>query len=162
MIFPIALIATLFLTQIARAVPQACYYPTSPEPSTPEEQFRVTAPKVYTAKYDSDYDVETTSVDSVACSELVTLYSNFVDVPFFPHIGGAFDTTKGSPHCGAIWKLTNHEKPDLWVDFISIDTATSDFGLSNDTFHELGGNSKKSKSLLIHAKIVGHLEVPKG
>ena len=159
MIFPIAFIATLFLPQIARAVPQACYYPTSPEPSTPEEQFRITAP-LFTAKYDPDYNSPTGSVGDVACSELASQFPDFFNVPFFPDVGGAFNTTKDSSHCGAIWTLTNNAN-QVSTHFISIDTTVgSDFGLPFHTFSTLGGNPGAG-SLTVKAEIVGHLGVCK-
>ena len=155
MIFPIALIATLFLTQIARAVPQACYYPTSPEPSTPEEQFLVTAP-TYTAKYDKEYNKKDQSVTEVACSEFAERFPTFVDFPFFPYIGGAFETTKNSSHCGAVWKIANKDNASRWIHFISIDNAVGDsFSLSTTAYERLGGN--QTESLAVKAKIVGHL-----
>jgi hypothetical protein len=78
-------------------------------------------------------------------------------------MGGAFDTTTNSSHCGAIWKLTNPERPELLpVDFISIDNAVrSDFGLSLVTFAMLGGTIQ-TKTLTLNASIVEHLEVSKG
>ena len=159
MIFPIAFIATLFLTQIARAVPQACYYPTSPELSTPEGQFHVMAP-LYTAKYEPDYNSPDGSVGDVACSELVNHFPNFFNVPFFPNIGGAFNTTRDSSHCGAIWSLTNIAN-QVSTHFISIDTTVAaDFGLPYNTFSALGGNLQTG-SLTVQADIVGHLGVCK-
>ena len=157
MIFPIALIATLFLTQIARAVPQACYYPTSPEPSTPEEQFLVTAP-IYTAKHDKEFDKADQSVTEVACSEFAGRFPTFEDFPFFPYIGGAYETTKNSSHCGAVWKIANKDNSSRWIHFISIDNAVGDsFSLSGAAYYQLGGT--QTESLGVKATLVGHLTV---
>ena len=165
MIFPTAFITTLFLTQIARAVPQACYYPISPELSTPdktpEAQFHVTSPSIYTAKFNKRYDNAVGDVKGTACPELAKQYPIFLDLPFFSDIGGAFDTTTNSSHCGAIWKLNNANNKTIKTYFLSIDTSVgTSFALSATTYSALGGRPRADESgdeLFINAEIVGHL-----
>jgi len=156
MIFPTTFIATLFFTQIARAAPQACGYPTSPESSTPEGQFRFEDPVVYyTAVYNQVYDDSSKSLSDVACSNLDSIYSTFGDVPLFPNIGGAPNTTYDSENCAAIWKITNFGDSDLNIHFVSIDDS-EDFNLSLEAFEALGGDTATG-SLRVGAEIVGHL-----
>ena len=153
MILLTTLIATLFLTQIARAVPQACRYPISPE-----GQFHFEDPvEYYTAVYNPVYDNSSQTLDDVACSELASIYPEFGDVPLFPNIGGAPNTTYNSTNCGAIWKITNFEDNDLSIYFISIDDA-SDFDLSLEAFKAVGGDTATG-SLKIEAEIVGHITI---
>lgn len=155
MIFPTTFIVTLFLTQIARAVPQGCGYPISP--STPEGQFHFDDPVVYyTAVYNPVYDNSSQSLNDVACSELASIYPEFGEVPLFPNIGGAPNTTYNSENCGAIWKITNFENNDLSIYFISIDDAEN-FDLSLEAFKAVGGDTDTG-SLKIEAEIVGHIK----
>ena len=168
MIFPTAFIATLFLTQIACAVAQACHYPISPESSTPEEQFSVTIPRYYTAKYNSTYDNPTGDVGGTACSELAQYYPTFQNIPFFDAIGGVypFNLTKNSSDCGAIWNLTNIAN-NFSTNIITIDTidAPFEFGLSRTAFIALAGLpggaeiiDGQNLTLTVEPGIVGYLD----
>ena len=168
MILPTAFISTLFLTQIACAVAQACHYPNSSESSTPEGQFSVTIPRYYKAKYDPKYDNKTGNVGGTACSDLAKHYPRFQNIPFFDAIGGVYDfnLTKNSSNCGAIWNLTNIEN-NRSTNVITIDNIVEpfEFGLSSTAFIALSGVfggveiiDGKSLTLTVEPAIVGHLE----
>jgi hypothetical protein len=158
MIFPTTFILALFLTQIARAVPQPCGDFISPESSTPDGQYNLVVPApvqaTFKAVYNNIYDNPNETLNDVACSELVTKYPTFGKVPLFPNIGGAPNTTFNSKNCGAIWKLTNTAKK-VSIHFVGIDDS-SGFDLSLEAFVELGGKTAQG-SVEIEAEIVAHL-----
>ena len=160
MIFPTTFILALFLTgtQIARAVPQPCGNFIEPESSTLDGQYNLVVPApvqtTFKAVYNPIYDIATDSLDIVACSELATRYPTFGNVPLFPHIGGAPNTTYNSPNCGAIWKLTNTAN-NRSIFFTGIDDS-SGFDLSLTTFVGMGGTTATG-SIEVEATIVFHV-----
>jgi hypothetical protein len=99
MIYLTTLILTLFLTQIARALPQACDDPILPAWATQEEYgeelYEFMIPSPLRTTYDGTYDNKHGSLNSVACSNgdngLVLRFPTFGNIPSFPYIGGAFD-----------------------------------------------------------------------
>ena len=160
MILLTTFIATLFLTEIARAVPQACQYSISPQSSTPEGYFR--SPTIYTAKHDSKFDQGNGKLSSTSCldSELAKDYPRFKEVPFFDKIGGAFKTPSNKPSypCGTIWELTNAVNDNYTAFFVSIDSSDGpDFSLSDSVYKELGAGDA-TPSLTVVAKLVGHID----
>ena len=72
MIYLTTLILTLFLTQIARALPQACDDPILPAWATQEEYgeelYEFMIPSPLRTTYDGTYDNKHGSLNSVACS----------------------------------------------------------------------------------------------
>jgi hypothetical protein len=111
MIYFTTFILALFLSQIARALPQAYGDVITPELPTPVDQFNIPVAQPTTTAvvaYNHKYDNPNTSTSSVACWNLYPLYPEFHNFPSFPRIGGAFDIglTPG-PHCGKCWELTN-------------------------------------------------------
>ena len=158
MIFPTTFILTLFLAPIARAVPQPCYDSISPGSSAPNGQHNLVGPgpviPAYKAVYNPIYDTPTESLDDVACSNLHKKYPEFIDIPFFPFIGGAFNTSFDSTHCGAIWNISN-TITGKHIRFVSIDSSSA-FDLSEHAFLAVGGNLSAG-SVEVHAKIVGYI-----
>ena len=171
MIFPTTVVLTLFLAQIARAAPQTCGDHISPESLTPNEQHSLLGlartrisiiplepgPVIltYKAVYNPIYDRGDTSVRKVSCSNYAERFPEFKNLPLFPNIGGAFNTTFGSDNCGVIWKLTNVANSDS-IYFTAIDDANVSFDISLDAFEKLGGRSKIGH-VYVEAERVAHV-----
>jgi len=161
MIFPITvtLILALFLAPIARTVPQPCRNSIFSESSTPVGQYDLglggpqPLDATYTAVYNPIYD-DIESLCDVACSNLEPFYPKISDIPFFPFLGGAINTTYHSKNCGAIWRLTNIET-DHHIDFVSIDDSSS-LGLSKAAFLSVGGELSVGY-VIVDAEIIGHI-----
>jgi Cerato-platanin len=152
MIFPTTFIVALFLAHIARAVPQACHDATTHESSsTLDGQYNLAGPgpviPTYKAFFNSVYDNGNNPLTLVACANLIGKFPKFKDVPLFPNIGAAPNTTLGSKRCGALWKITNKANKQS-IHFTSIDDATAGFVLSLETYEKLGGKLA-----------IGHVEV---
>ena len=158
MIFPTTFILALFLAPIARAVPQPCHDSLSLGSSTPGGQYNLVGPgpviPTYKAVYNPVYDNPTQTLNDVACSNLRAKYPEFHNIPFFPFVGGAFNTTFNSAHCGAIWLITNI-KTHEFIHFVSIDSSST-FDLSEHAFLAVGGNIAAG-SVVVDAKLVGHI-----
>jgi hypothetical protein len=103
--------------------------------------------------YNKIYDNRDGSLNTVACSQLDSKYSTFGNVPYFPFIGGAPNTTYKSENCGAIWRITAEN--GKWIDFVGIDDAGG-FVLSEEAFEKLGG-TKAAGRVYVNAEIVGHI-----
>jgi len=141
MIYLTTFILALSVTQIARALPQGCRDPVLPDSSAPDGQFVVGPGPViptYKVVYNPVYDNPHQTLNDVACSELSSQFSQFHDIPTFPAIGGAPNTTFNSPNCGACWKVTNKANGKS-THFVGID-ASSGFDFSEETFTKLGGS----------------------
>jgi hypothetical protein len=155
MIFPTTFIFALFLAPIARAVPQPCHDSGS---STPVGQYDLGGPQslvaTFKAVYNPMYDNPTDSLNGVACSNLESCYPEFHNIPFFPNIGGAINTTFNSPNCGAVWRITNIVTGQF-VYFVSIDSSSS-FDLSEHAFLAVGGEISAG-SVIVDAIEVGHI-----
>ena len=94
-----------------------------------QDQTAVTAQ--FKVVYNPVYDNSSQTLNDVACSNLITLFPTLGDVPSFPFIGGAPDTSYGSTNCGMCWKITNVES-DSSIYFTSIDdTVATDPSLIN-------------------------------
>ncbi|KAF8467143.1 Cerato-platanin-domain-containing protein [Russula ochroleuca] len=146
MIFPAAFILTLFLTQIARALPQACGDHISPGPDPhdlPSDNVQFTivhqGPIIREATFSYAYDNPNTSTNTVACSNgqngLASRFPTLGDIPSFPFIGGAFDVVWNSPNCGGCWKVTNIAN-NASIHFTAVDTSSS-IDLSEQAFKAL-------------------------
>ena len=149
MIFPTTFILTLFLTQIARALPQGCGDHISPKSSTPElhnlphdnAQYSIVhqGPLIREATYSQAYDNGATSTNTVACSNgangLTARFPTLGQIPSFPFIGGAFDVVWNSPNCGGCWKVTNVAN-HVSIHFTAVDTSSS-IDLSEQAFKAL-------------------------
>ena len=158
MILPTTFILTLFLAPIARAVPQPCRDSIYPGSSTPVGQYDLGGPQplltTYKAVYNPRYDNPTDSLYNVACKNLVKKYPQFHDIPTFPFIGGAINTTHKSKNCGAIWRISNIAS-DQFTYFVSIDDSSS-FDLSEHAFLKLGGEISVG-SIVVDVTLVGNI-----
>ncbi|KAK2460675.1 hypothetical protein APHAL10511_007145 [Amanita phalloides] len=101
-----------------------------------------------TVAYDQTYDVGSTSLNTVACSDgtngLVTRgYSTFDSLPKFPYIGAAYAVTGyNSPACGSCWSLTyNDGRTSKSINITAIDHAGADsFNIALSAMNELTNN----------------------
>jgi hypothetical protein len=146
MIYLTTFIFTLLLTQITRALPQACGEPIVSESPSPElygdAPYNLPVPSHLRTWYNKEYDQGHRSLNGVACSNgefgLVSRFPTFRDVPSFPFIGGAFDVAWNSPNCGGCWRLTNRANNDS-IHITAIDTADAGFKISEVAFKKLSG-----------------------
>ena len=131
MIYFTTFILALFISQIARAVPQACGDAITPESQTPVEQFNLATTVV---TYNPKYDYPNASTKSVACWNLFPRHHQFHNFPTFPRIGGASDIGfSPGPNCGKCWRLHNLENGHTIV-ITAIDHAERGFVLSEAAF----------------------------
>ncbi|CAG7961874.1 unnamed protein product [Penicillium nalgiovense] len=94
--------------------------------------------------YDPKYDVGTSSLNTVSCSDgpngLVTQgYSDFASLPSFPNIGGAI-TIPGwnSPNCGKCYELHySNGKIDKTINVIAVDAAPGGFNIGLQAMNTL-------------------------
>jgi hypothetical protein len=162
MLYLTTFILTLFLTQIARALPQPCDEPTFPDQSTPDfyddAVFDFQIPSPLRATYDGTYDRERGSLNNVACSNgangLVSRYPTFGKIPSFPYIGGAFDIVWNSPNCGGCWKITNKANHNS-IYITAIDTAGAGFNIAEAAFKKLNDGHLRD-TLEVTAQKVPH------
>jgi len=97
--------------------------------------------------YDPKYDVGTSSLNTVACSNgpngLITAgFTDFASLPTFPKIGGA-PTIVGwnSENCGACYQLHySSGKVDKTINVIAIDAAPGGFNIGLRAMNELTNN----------------------
>jgi Cerato-platanin len=140
MIYFTTFILALFLSQIARALPQVCGDVITPESPTSVDQFNIGAAALETeVRHNIKYDDPNTSTSSVVCKNLHSGHHRFHDFPTFPCIGGAFDIgpTPG-PNCGKCWKLHNpHNNHSILL--TAIDHADHGFVVSDEAFKKLSG-----------------------
>jgi Cerato-platanin len=139
MIYFTTFILAFFLSQIARAEPQACGDVIPPESPTPVEQFNIPLAASTVVAYNHKYDNPYASTNSVACYNLALQHPEFHNFPYFPRIGGAFDIgLSPGPNCGKCWKLTYLERGRSIV-ITAIDHAVHGFVLSEAAFMQLKG-----------------------
>ncbi|KAJ5881445.1 Cerato-platanin [Penicillium soppii] len=101
--------------------------------------------------FDPKYDVATSSLNTVACSDgtngLVTAgYTDFGSLPKFPNIGGS-PTILGwnSPNCGACYQLHySNGKVDNTINVIAIDAAPGGFNIGLQAMNLLTNNQAES------------------
>ena len=140
MIYITTFILALFLSQIARALPQTCGDDITPESPTPVDQINFpTAIVAADVRHNIKYGNPNIFTNTVACKNLHLLYPKFDDFPTFPRIGGAFDigTTPGH-NCGRCWKLHNpHNNRSVII--TAIDHANYGFVVSDYAFKKLSG-----------------------
>jgi hypothetical protein len=148
MIYLTTFILTLFLTQIARALPQGFDDPIFPESSssTPDlygdSLYDFTIPLPLRITYDYRFDNPYGLLDSAACANgphgLAARYPRFGDLPTFPYIGGAFGTPWNSPDCGECWRVTNKANhKSIYVTAIDYDYAGQGFNIAAAAFWDL-------------------------
>jgi hypothetical protein len=141
MIYLTTFILSLFLTQITRALPQACRDQSTRDPyGDAEYHFQIPSPLLATS--DSTYDNPQGSLNSVACSDgehgLAARFPTFGDLPAFAFIGGAYDIEWNSPNCGACWMITNKKNgSESSVFILAIDTAKDGFNIAEAAFKPL-------------------------
>ena len=134
----VAFIFTLLLTQVARALPQACSDHTSPASKSVQHHLpnggapytlaSVQAPMIVTC--DPKFDIPAGFMSTVACANpLEPEYPLFKNIPSFPFIGGAYDAEAGSDNCGACWKLTNADNDGYHIYLAAIDRAAFGFNI---------------------------------
>ncbi|KZT24025.1 Cerato-platanin [Neolentinus lepideus HHB14362 ss-1] len=95
--------------------------------------------------YDPSYDISSTSLDTVSCSNgangLITKgYTTFGSLPTFPYIGGA-EAIAGwnSASCGTCWNITYGTTT---ITVLAIDHAGSGFNIAETAMNTLtGGNA---------------------
>ena len=139
MIYISTFILALFLSEIARAEPQAFGDVIPPESPTPVEQFNIPLAASTVVAYNMKYDNPSAPTNSVACRNLTSQHPMFHTFPTFPRIGGAFDIGNSSgPNCGKCWKLTYLEKGRSIL-ITAIDHAGSGFVISENAFLQLKG-----------------------
>jgi Cerato-platanin len=144
MIYLTTFILTLFLTQIARALPRACGDRILPDLETPDQYgdplYDFTIPSPLRTTYDNTFDNAQGRLNGVACSDgvngLASRYPTFGDLPSFPYIGGAFDIVWNSPNCGGCWKITNKASQSS-IYITAIDTAGAGFNVAGAAYKEL-------------------------
>ena len=147
----VAFIFALFLTPIARALPQPCSDDISPGSQAVQQGLldgdaQHTLAFVQslggTISYDPIYDNPNRSMNTVACSTpLASRYRYFGDIPNFPYIGGAFDVARGSPNCGACWILTNLGN-GAYIYLTAIDRDPNGFTIGVSAFNRLKGDGR--------------------
>ncbi|CAG8897100.1 unnamed protein product [Penicillium egyptiacum] len=102
------------------------------------------AAETVSVSFDPKYDVGTSSLKSVSCSDgangLVTQgYTDFASLPSFPNIGGAI-TIPGwnSPNCGKCYALHySNGKVDKTINVIAVDTAPGGFNIGLQAMNTL-------------------------
>ncbi|KAJ5758525.1 Cerato-platanin [Penicillium odoratum] len=131
----IATLSCVLLATIVSAVPAPA---NSPEASTSGD---IAQP--ISVFYDERYDVGTTSLSTVACSDgingLESSYATFSSLPKFPMIGGA-PTIAGwdSPACGKCYQLHfQTDKIDETINVLAIDTASGGFNIGLKAMNSL-------------------------
>jgi hypothetical protein len=160
MIYFTALIFTLFLSHIARAMP-ACGDVAPPEDqyvtNTYDDEQLVLAS--YKVTWDAKYDNPNGNTKDVACSNgLAGHYPHFKDFPDYPYIGASYDIKHGSSNCGKCWKLTN-TKTHRWIYFTVIDGyGGGGYNIGKKAYTELyGGSAGSGSSLDAEAQsVAGH------
>ncbi|KAG0706467.1 cerato-platanin-related secreted protein [Suillus ampliporus] len=108
----------------------------------------------YTVSYDTAYDISSTSLNTVACSDgsngMETRgYTTFGSIPSFPYIGGAPQITGwNSPYCGSCWQISYTGSSGLTtitVTAIDVGDATREgFNLSLEAMNALTGGQAQS------------------
>ncbi|KUM56762.1 hypothetical protein ACN42_g10445 [Penicillium freii] len=102
------------------------------------------AAETVSVSFDPKYDVGTSSLTTVACSDgingLITEgYTDFASLPSFPNIGGA-PTISGwnSPNCGKCYALHySNGKIDNTINIIAVDAAPGGFNIGLQAMNAL-------------------------
>ncbi|KAJ6086264.1 Cerato-platanin [Penicillium sp. IBT 16267x] len=116
----------------------------------PEAPTSATAGQTVEVSYDPKYDVGTTSLNTVACSNgvngLESVYPTFSSLPTFPLIGGAL-TIDGwnSPACGTCYQLHFESgKINETINVLAIDVASDGFNIGLTAMNLLTNNQAES------------------
>ena len=157
MIYFTTFILTLLFSHIARATP-ACADVTSE--TSPKELYDLYADAqhalpivVYDVTWTNKYGNPNGSTNCVACSNLAHRFPHFRNFTSFPYIGGAFNIKRGSPNCGECWTLTNL-RTHKSISFTAIDSATTGFNISKESFIVLNGGTLGNGTLQAEAKLI--------
>ncbi|CAI7603016.1 unnamed protein product, partial [Penicillium glandicola] len=102
------------------------------------------AAETVSVSYDTSYDVGTSSLSTVSCSDgtyglLTKGYTDFASLPTFPNIGGAL-TIPGwnSPNCGKCYALHySSDTVDVTINVLAIDAAPSGFNIGLQAMNTL-------------------------
>lgn len=103
--------------------------------------------------YDTNYDVRTASLNTVACSDgpngLETRnYTTFGSLPTFPNIGAAYAVSGwDSPNCGTCWQLTytNAKNVSKSINVTAVDHAgANSFNIAFAAMNTLTNNQAKA------------------
>jgi hypothetical protein len=101
-----------------------------------------------TVAYDRAYDVSSSSLNSVACSDGANGlesrgFTTFGSLPNFPHIG-AVSAVAGwnSPNCGTCWQLTytGADGTNRSINVLAVDHAGAGFNIALGAMNELTNN----------------------
>ncbi|KAG2047732.1 Cerato-platanin [Suillus hirtellus] len=103
----------------------------------------------YSLSYDTNYDVGSNSLNTVACSDgsngLESRgYTTFSSIPNFPYIGGAPQITgSNSAYCGSCWEITYSSSSATTTKYVTAidvgDEARDGFNLSLEAMNDLTG-----------------------
>ncbi|KAJ5123847.1 Cerato-platanin [Penicillium bovifimosum] len=102
------------------------------------------APETVSVSYSPKYDVGTSPLTDVACSDgihgLITQgYTDFASLPGFPNIGGAI-TIPGwnSPNCGKCYELRYvNGRVNNTINILAVDSATGGFNIGLQAMNTL-------------------------
>lgn len=133
-------ITSLALILAAHLVGAAPAPASTPAPNT-------ATPQTVSVSYDTKYDVGTSSLDTVACSNGINGletdgYTTFSSLPTFPLIGGA-PTIAGwnSPNCGQCYQLSfSSGKISASINVLAIDSAPGGFNIGLQAMNDLTDN----------------------
>jgi hypothetical protein len=122
----------------------------APAPAIAPEASTSATGQTVQVSYDQNYDVGTSSLNTVACSDgvngLVTKYPTFGSLPTFPLIGGA-PTIDGwnSPACGTCYQLHFESgKINETITVLAIDAAPNGFNIGLTAMNRLTNNQAES------------------
>ena len=154
----VAFIFTLFLTQIARALPQAI--DDHIFPASESDQHRLPhggSPHALRPVITEDpiYDNPLGLMSSLACSNpLEPRYPYFGDIPNFPWVGGAYDVVWGSLNCGQCWRLTNLEN-GAFIYLVAINRSPNGFNIGSWAYNALMNGDGRDVSMVDAVKVPG-------
>jgi hypothetical protein len=153
----VAFIFTLFLTQIARALPHACSDYISPASKSVQHPLQygdaprtVASVELPAVVRDVAYDNSEGSMENFACSgRLASKYPKFKDIPNYPFVAGTlFVDADPDNICGNCWKLTNL-KNNASIEVTFIDQVTEAlFSLGSVALNDLEGGGGEVTEVL--------------
>ncbi|KAJ5780123.1 Cerato-platanin [Penicillium paradoxum] len=134
--------ASAFLASLVAAAPAPTPTPTpTPAPAPAPAQ---AAGQTVSVSWDAAYDVGTSSLATVTCSDgpyglLPRGFTDFASLPIFPNIGGAPTIADGnSPNCGKCYELHySFGNTDKTINVIGIDSAPSGFNIGLQAMNAL-------------------------
>ncbi|KAJ7577469.1 Cerato-platanin [Mycena floridula] len=108
----------------------------------------VSVAQAVTLSFDQAYDVASSSLATVACSDgpngmLTKGFTTFGSLPSFPRIGGAAAIPGfNSPNCGTCWQLTytNSSGVAKSIDILAIDHTDAGFNIGLNAMNTLTNN----------------------